>query len=113
MTATNTTDTTGKTAPARKAPSRRNGTATKTTKRKAPAARKTASPTKTPPPVTAPEEIASKPIAEDQAVDQSDQWQMIAVTAYHKAEQRGFVPGYELTDWLEAEHEVRATLQGG
>ena len=30
---------------------------------------------------------------------------MIAERAYYKAEQRGFQPGYELVDWLEAERE--------
>jgi hypothetical protein len=28
-------------------------------------------------------------------------------TAYFKAQARGFAPGYELQDWLEAEREVR------
>jgi len=30
---------------------------------------------------------------------------MIAERAYYKAQQRGFQPGYELADWLEAERE--------
>lgn len=29
----------------------------------------------------------------------------IAERAYYKAEDRGFTPGYELEDWLEAEQE--------
>lgn len=29
----------------------------------------------------------------------------IAELAYYKAENRGFAPGYELEDWLEAEQE--------
>lgn len=29
----------------------------------------------------------------------------IAELAYYKAESRGFAPGYELQDWLEAEQE--------
>lgn len=32
----------------------------------------------------------------------------VAALAYRKAEQRGFTPGHELEDWLEAEAEVRA-----
>lgn len=32
---------------------------------------------------------------------------MIAEAAYFKAEKRGFYPGYELCDWLEAEKELR------
>lgn len=31
---------------------------------------------------------------------------LIAERAYFKAERRGFVPGYELDDWLAAEREV-------
>jgi len=30
----------------------------------------------------------------------------IAVNAYYKAESRGFEPGHEIQDWLEAEAEV-------
>jgi len=30
---------------------------------------------------------------------------MIAERAYYKAERRGFAPGFELADWLEAERE--------
>ena len=33
----------------------------------------------------------------------------IAEAAYRRAELRGFAPGYELDDWLEAEKEVDAT----
>ena len=35
---------------------------------------------------------------------------MIAEAAYLRAEQRGFASGYELEDWLLAEHEVDALL---
>lgn len=34
--------------------------------------------------------------------------EQIAVCAYFKAETRGYVPGFELQDWLEAEAELRA-----
>jgi len=30
----------------------------------------------------------------------------VAEIAYHKAESRGFTPGHELDDWLEAEQEL-------
>ena len=37
---------------------------------------------------------------------------MIAVSAYYRAERRGFAPGHELEDWLAAEAEITsATLQ--
>jgi hypothetical protein len=36
----------------------------------------------------------------------AERHQVIAETAYSIAERRGFVPGHELADWLEAEREV-------
>lgn len=38
--------------------------------------------------------------------------QLITDAAYHRAESRGFEPGHELEDWLVAESEVDARLQG-
>jgi hypothetical protein len=35
----------------------------------------------------------------------------IRVVAYFRAERRGFVPGYELEDWLAAEAEVSAATE--
>ena len=35
---------------------------------------------------------------------------LIAEAAYYKAEQRGFVPGYAMEDWLAAEREIRTAL---
>jgi hypothetical protein len=37
--------------------------------------------------------------------------ELIAKTAYYKAEDRGFAPGQELADWLAAEREVAAMLK--
>jgi Protein of unknown function (DUF2934) len=39
-------------------------------------------------------------------ISPEERWKMIAITAYHKAENRGFEPGGELQDWVEAEQEV-------
>jgi len=36
--------------------------------------------------------------------------QMIAEAAYYRAEQRGFAPGYEMADWIEAEADVERLL---
>lgn len=36
--------------------------------------------------------------------------QMIAEAAYYRAEQRGFAPGNEMSDWLEAEADVEGIL---
>lgn len=37
--------------------------------------------------------------------DAEERLKAIATAAYYKAEERGFVPGLELDDWLEAEAE--------
>jgi hypothetical protein len=36
--------------------------------------------------------------------------ELIAKAAYFRAEQRGFAPGHEMSDWLAAEAEVDARL---
>jgi len=38
---------------------------------------------------------------------------MIAEAAYHRAQRRGFAPGGEVQDWLEAEAEVNDRLREG
>lgn len=37
--------------------------------------------------------------------------QLIAETAYYKAKQRGFAPGHELEDWVQAESEVMRRVE--
>lgn len=36
----------------------------------------------------------------------------IQEAAYYKSQRRGFVPGHEMDDWLEAEREVTGTIAG-
>jgi Protein of unknown function (DUF2934) len=36
---------------------------------------------------------------------------LIAEIAYFNAERRGFSPGYEIDDWLEAEQEVESSIE--
>jgi DUF2934 family protein len=36
--------------------------------------------------------------------------ELVALAAYYRAEQRGFAPGGELEDWLDAEREVASRL---
>lgn len=48
---------------------------------------------------------------EAQSVDESQLKEMIAVAAYFRAEQRGFAPGDELGDWLQAEAEYQAGVR--
>ncbi|MGR8940371.1 MAG: DUF2934 domain-containing protein [Gammaproteobacteria bacterium] len=43
------------------------------------------------------------------AVEPPDTAARIAELAYYKAERRGFEPGHEMEDWLEAEQELMAT----
>jgi hypothetical protein len=38
---------------------------------------------------------------------------MIAETAYYRAEKRGFDPGHEIEDWLEAEAIIDAQIKRG
>ena len=37
--------------------------------------------------------------------------QMIAEAAYFRAEQRGFAPGNEMSDWLQAEADMESVLR--
>jgi len=52
-------------------------------------------------------EMASQ-IAMDRAADPERKQLMIAEAAYYCAEKRGFAPGGELQDWLEAEARMEA-----
>lgn len=38
--------------------------------------------------------------------NEEDKLSRIAVSAYYKAEARGYEPGHEIQDWLEAEAEI-------
>ena len=38
-------------------------------------------------------------------------YRLIQETAYYKAKARGFAPGHEVQDWIEAEAEVRVRLE--
>jgi hypothetical protein len=64
-----------------------------------------------PPPAAQPKEI-DKPITGSttppaEVPSPEDVRRRIEMNAYFKAKARGFAPGYELQDWLEAEREVR------
>lgn len=39
-------------------------------------------------------------------------YKLIQESAYFKAKARGFAPGHEVQDWIEAEQEVRQRLDG-
>jgi hypothetical protein len=78
-------------------------TETKSTKARAPRARATA--TRSPA-----RGKSTKSTAPPVEVTAEERWRMIAVAAYHKAEQRGFEHGSPEQDWFEAEKEVDALL---
>lgn len=44
------------------------------------------------------------------AKDSSAYRELVALAAYYRAERRGFAPGGEVEDWLDAEREVAARL---
>lgn len=52
------------------------------------------------------------PQAGEVHVDAETRRAMVAQAAYFRAERRGFAPGHELDDWLEAEREVASMLDG-
>lgn len=45
-------------------------------------------------------------------VTPEERWQMIAKAAYFRAQKRGFAPGGDVQDWLDAETEVERQLGG-
>jgi hypothetical protein len=70
--------------------------------------------------VTAAQETATEPAAKRttleggaapaaRAANPEIPHRVIAVAAYYRAEQRGFAPGGEVMDWLQAEAELRGT----
>ena len=46
-------------------------------------------------------------------IEGEDKLSCIAVLAYYKAEARGYVPGYEMQDWLDAEAEIMEKTREG
>ena len=52
----------------------------------------------------------TKPVTSQRETSREERRQVIAVAAYHKAERRGFAPGGELRDWIEAEREIDRLL---
>jgi hypothetical protein len=46
------------------------------------------------------------------ALNAEERDRLVAQAAYFRAEKRGFAPGYELQDWVEAEAEVQHLIGG-
>jgi hypothetical protein len=62
---------------------------------------------KSPPAEAAPTVSAVEPEKIAPAMVSTDLADQVAVAAYFLAEERGFAPGHELDDWLEAERRIR------
>ena len=61
-------------------------------------------------PVAAPVPEPS-PAANSTIPSEAELMEMISEAAYYRAEKRGFSPGLEADDWIQAEAEVMARLQ--
>ena len=57
-------------------------------------------------------ELANREL-ESGEIEGDDKLSRIAVLAYYKAEARGYVPGYEMQDWLDAEAEIMEKTREG
>jgi hypothetical protein len=56
--------------------------------------------------------VPTEPAANSAAVpSEAEIFEMISEAAYYRAEKRGFQPGLEADDWVQAETEVMARLQ--
>ncbi len=53
---------------------------------------------------------AAKSVPSAPPVSAEERARMVALAAYFRSQKRGFDPGRDLDDWLEAEAEVDATL---
>jgi hypothetical protein len=60
--------------------------------------------------VTQPTLAAGKLIGKPAEPSKEERQRWIATAAYHRAEKRGFAPGYEVQDWLDAEAEVNELI---
>ena len=62
-------------------------------------------------------ELANKELAitgmDSSEIGGDDKLSRIAVLAYYKAEARGYEPGYEMQDWLDAEAEIMEKTREG
>lgn len=53
---------------------------------------------------------SSKPGAKEETITGQERECLIATAAYYRAERRGFAPGQEMDDWIEAEAEINRQL---
>lgn len=55
-------------------------------------------------------EVNLNPKGTSTPIDLPDCYTRIAELAFYKAEKRGFEPGHELDDWIEAEWEIKEVI---
>ena len=61
---------------------------------------------------TAPSNKSLQPRSAVAKLTPEEVYRLIQESAYFKAKERGFAPGGEVQDWIEAEAEVRRRLEG-
>lgn len=61
----------------------------------------------------APSQAVKKAVETAACISPEERFQMISEAAYFRAEQRGFMVGDDLADWLTAESEIDALLLDG
>ena len=69
----------------------------------------------TPKPDTRPDTRAARPLSASNVRAEASPEEirrLIAEAAYYRAKERGFEPGHELEDWIEAESEVMGRING-
>ena len=60
-----------------------------------------------------PQPIRGEPVPHGRVwLPEEREW-MISEAAYYRAERRGFAPGNEMEDWLQAETEIDSLIQSG
>ena len=60
-----------------------------------------------------PRPIRDEPVSQGNVGLPEEREYMIAEAAYFRAERRGFAPGNEMEDWLQAETEIDSLIQSG
>jgi len=60
-----------------------------------------------------PQPIPGEPVSQGNMGLPEEREYMIAEAAYYRAERRGFAPGSEMEDWLQAETEIDSLMQSG
>jgi len=60
-----------------------------------------------------PPPVRRDPVPQEGVVGPEARGQMISEAAYYRAARRGFAPGNEMEDWLQAEIEIDSLIESG